>query len=176
MDVRYEGGSHALTGASEPNLVLTDDMALVVMTSSSPAYMGKLSTLPAWHLSDPIDDDERARNDVVESVQRNRNPLVDHPEWVACLFQGTCGGNPSLLFSGLQSVSDQNLCAVSGVDLAWNVPSAWNDDSTAGCNRGFRVVRDGVPISTGGGADERRRGRPRRPDDRAAGDVPERPA
>ncbi len=150
MDVRYEGGNHALTGASEPNLVLTDNLALVVMTSSSPAYMGKLSTLLAWHLADPVDDDERARNDVVESFQGNRNPFVDHPEWVACIFQGTCGGNPSLLFSGLQSVSDPNLCAVSGVDLSWNVPSAWNDDCTSGCNRGFRVLRDGVPISTGG--------------------------
>ena len=150
MDVRYEGGSHAVTGASEPNLVLTDEMALVVMTSASPAYMGRLSTLLAWHLADPVDDDERARNDVVESFQGNRNPFVDHPEWVACVFGGTCGGNPALLFSGLQSATDADLCAATGVTLAWNAPSAWNDDCTSGCDRGFRVLRDGAAIVTGG--------------------------
>ena len=150
MDVRYEGGNHAVTGASEPDLVLTDNLALVVMTSSSPAYMGRLSTLLQWHLEDPVDDDERARNDVVESFQGNRNPFVDHPEWVACVFQGTCGGNPALLFSGIKSANDPSLCAVSGVDLTWNVPSAWNDDCTSGCSRGFRVFRDGVAITSGG--------------------------
>ena len=45
MDVRYEGGTHAVTGASEPDLVLTDNLSLVVMTSASPAYMGRLATL-----------------------------------------------------------------------------------------------------------------------------------
>ncbi|MBP7677343.1 MAG: endonuclease [Thermoanaerobaculia bacterium] len=150
MDVRYEGGTHAVTGASEPDLVLTDNMSLVVMTSSSPAYMGKLSTLLQWHLEDPVDDDERMRNDVVESFQGNRNPFVDHPEWVDCVFSATCGGNPALLFSGLTTATDPLLCSVSGVDLSWNVPSAWNDDCTSGCDRGFRVLRDGVAVSTGG--------------------------
>jgi hypothetical protein len=139
-----------VTGASEPDLVLTNNMALVVMTSSSPAYMGKLSTLLQWHIDDPVDDDERMRNDVVESFQGNRNPFVDHPEWVECVFSDTCGGNPSISFSGLKSATDPLLCSVSGVDLAWDVPSAWNDDCTSGCDRGFRVLRDGVAISTGG--------------------------
>ena len=147
MDVRYEGGSHPYSGASETNLVLTDNGSLI---QTNQPYMGYLSVLLQWHLEDPVDDDERARNDVVESFQGNRNPFVDHPEWVACVFQGTCGGNPSLLFSGLQSATDPNLCAVSGVALAWNAPSAWNDDCTSGCDRGFRVLRDGAAISAGG--------------------------
>ena len=37
MDVRYEGGSHAVTGASEPDLVLTSNLDLVVQTSSNPS-------------------------------------------------------------------------------------------------------------------------------------------
>ncbi len=40
-------------------------------------------TLRAWHDEDPVDDGERTRNDAVEQLQHNRNPFVDHPEFVA---------------------------------------------------------------------------------------------
>jgi len=38
--------------------------------------------LRAWHLMDPVDDREIARNEAVFAIQGNRNPLIDHPEWV----------------------------------------------------------------------------------------------
>lgn len=38
--------------------------------------------LRAWVVSDPVDDRERQRNDLVEQVQGNRNPFVDCPELV----------------------------------------------------------------------------------------------
>jgi len=81
MAIRYEGGKDAATGQSEPDLELTDDRSRIVKTSSSPAYMGLLSTLIDWHLSDPPDAAERARNEVIYSFQGNRNPFIDHPEW-----------------------------------------------------------------------------------------------
>lgn len=81
MAVRYEGGTHPTTGQNEPDLELTDNPALIVATSSSPAYMGLMSTLLAWHQADPPDAAERARDEVIYSFQGNRNPFIDHPEW-----------------------------------------------------------------------------------------------
>ncbi|MBL8728136.1 MAG: endonuclease [Planctomycetes bacterium] len=84
MDVRYEGGG------GEPDLRLTDNAGLIQTTSGGTAYMGLLSTLLQWHQQDPVDAREMHRNDVVYSFQGNRNPFIDHPEWVSCLFLGTC--------------------------------------------------------------------------------------
>ena len=87
MDVRYEGDAGA-----EPDLILTDDIPLIVASSTgnneAVGYMGILSTLLQWHQDDPVDDKERARNDVVYSFQGNRNPFIDHPGWVDILFAG----------------------------------------------------------------------------------------
>jgi hypothetical protein len=38
--------------------------------------------LLAWHIVDEPDNQEIARNDYVQSIQQNRNPFVDHPEYV----------------------------------------------------------------------------------------------
>jgi endonuclease I len=81
MAIRYEGGQDINTQQSEPDLELTNDRSRIVATSGSPAYMGLLSTLLAWHQADPPDAAERARNEVIFSFQGNRNPFIDHPEW-----------------------------------------------------------------------------------------------
>jgi len=37
--------------------------------------------LKKWNHIDPPDDYEMARNDFIASIQYNRNPFIDHPEW-----------------------------------------------------------------------------------------------
>jgi endonuclease I len=87
MDLRYEGD-----WGSEPDLIVTDDTALIVASQTGQneavAYMGLLTTLLEWHAADPVDLKERHRNDVVFQYQQNRNPFIDHPEWVELIYGG----------------------------------------------------------------------------------------
>lgn len=78
MAVRYTGDV-----SSEPALYLTDATAQIASTTN---LMGRLSTLLRWSQADPVDASEQLRNDRVYSYQTNRNPFVDHPEWVAAAF------------------------------------------------------------------------------------------
>lgn len=95
MDIRYEGGTHGVTGAREPDLRLTNDRALIDSARTGEnedvAWMGMLDTLLAWHFEDPPDESERGRHEVIASYQGNRNPFIDHPEWVDCLYLADCG-------------------------------------------------------------------------------------
>jgi len=84
MDVRYEGDD------DEPDLELIDGTP-----TNGCDCMGQLQTLKAWNLLDPVDDRERHRNDVIfTEIQGNRNPFVDHPEWVLLIW-GAAPGAPA---------------------------------------------------------------------------------
>ncbi len=77
MDIRYEGGG------SEPDLILTENIALI---SSTANYMGRLSTLLIWNFLDPVSPAERTRAEGVFGYQHNRNPFVDHADWVEAVY------------------------------------------------------------------------------------------
>ena len=51
------------------------------------AKMARLSYLIEWHYEDPVDDFETNRNNVIYKWQKNRNPFIDHPEFVAKIFE-----------------------------------------------------------------------------------------
>jgi endonuclease I len=76
MAIRYEGRD------GWPDLELNDS----VSNGSAPRF-GRLSVLLQWHQADPPDAFERRRNDVIFTTwQHNRNPFIDHPEWVASIW------------------------------------------------------------------------------------------
>jgi len=83
MDVRYDGDD-----GSTPDLQLLNNL-----TNIGEARLGKLCSLLAWHQADPIDDFEQRRNNRIYEFQGNRNPFVDHPEWVDILFNVDCSGD-----------------------------------------------------------------------------------
>lgn len=74
MAVRYDG--------SDSN---TSDLELQPGNPSS--NLGNLNRLVEWHYEVAPDDFERRRNHVIyDDYQENRNPFVDHPEYVWSLF------------------------------------------------------------------------------------------
>lgn len=99
--VRYDG--------EEP---FTSDMELVSYAPSG-ARFGNVNTLLRWHAEEPVTDAERRRNDLIFSdYQRNRNPFIDHPEWVALIWgeplAGASGSRPIAQVEAIQgSASEQ---------------------------------------------------------------------
>ncbi len=49
----------------------------------TPAF---LSVLIAWHNQDPVNAREIARNNAIYARQNNRNPYIDHPEYVQAIW------------------------------------------------------------------------------------------
>jgi len=99
LDTRYEGdGSDGFVR----NLALTDDVAQITTANNN---MGKLSTLINWHFSDPVETSEQQRNHIIfqntylgVTFQQNRNPFIDHPEYVWAIWGPT--PNDSRLYLG----------------------------------------------------------------------------
>jgi endonuclease I len=76
MAIRYEGGD------GYPDLEVDD-----AVSSGTAPRIGRISVLRQWNTQDPPDAFEQRRNQVIfDSYQHNRNPFIDHPEWVASIF------------------------------------------------------------------------------------------
>ncbi|WP_408055816.1 endonuclease I family protein [Streptomyces lycii] len=76
MAVRYEGGD------GFADLEVNDEVS-----NGSAPLMGRVSVLREWHEQDPPDAFEENRNQVIfDQFQHNRNPFIDHPEWVASIW------------------------------------------------------------------------------------------
>lgn len=59
----------------------------------STAYPGlqkwELDQLLAWSAADPVSAEEIARNNASYTFQGNRNPYIDHPEWVSTVWSSS---------------------------------------------------------------------------------------
>ncbi len=77
MAVRYEGVDPGDTHG-EPDLELVESGSTIGCRC-----MGQLADLRRWHLEDDVSADEKRRHEAAFAFQGNRNPFVDHPEWVA---------------------------------------------------------------------------------------------
>lgn len=80
MDTRYAG-----LDSVTPDLQVVDSL-----TSGGESKLGKLCTLLAWSEADPVDEFEVNRNNKIYEFQGNRNPFIDHPEWISILYSTSC--------------------------------------------------------------------------------------
>ena len=73
-----------------------------------------IKLLYKWHLQDPVSQKEINRNNAVYGLQNNRNPFIDHPEYVALIWQ--CTGLLPVTLLDFTAVKNNNQVAVQ-----WNV-------------------------------------------------------
>lgn len=91
MTVCYEGEE------DNPDLEMTNDMTYSNSKENYTApFFGKLSTLIEWNTQDSVDDAEKARNEKVYAIQGNRNPFINHPEWVNSIWVDTDSNSPEI--------------------------------------------------------------------------------
>ncbi|MFK8006354.1 MAG: endonuclease [Saprospiraceae bacterium] len=52
-----------------------------------------LNMIINWHNNDPVDQKEIDRNESIYAIQGNRNPFIDHPEYVNLIWNNCSGGD-----------------------------------------------------------------------------------
>jgi len=86
MATRYDG--------TDP---MTMDLEIAETPSTSAGRFAKLSTLLKWAEADPVSEEERRRNQVTYSTyQHNRNPFIDHPEYITLIWGSLRIDKPSV--------------------------------------------------------------------------------
>jgi len=123
MATCYEGQG------SYPDLEVVD---YIPATTSAPLH-AKLSTLLQWNAQDPVSDWEIRRNNRIYERQHNRNPFIDHPEYVDLIWNPTPDTQAPTVPTNLIATNISN----NAVSLQWQ---ASTDDTGV---VGYEVYKDG---------------------------------
>lgn len=127
MMVRYDGTSgntwnfQSLNNSTLPSL------------SESPQ---DTTILKMWNLQDPPDKWEVDRNNYIQSIQQNRNPFVDHPEYASYIrFYNLSKLNP--VYS---SEPTNYLTSFSSSSNGTGISLNWNDAAGAQLPSGYLII------------------------------------
>ncbi|MCF8367649.1 MAG: endonuclease [Bacteroidales bacterium] len=136
MEVRYEGD------AGEVDLEIKD---FYTTTSTSPGHLGVLSTLMSWHENDPVDAKEQTRNNnIYNNYQGNRNPFIDHPEYVGLIWGDGFEPEPASHASDFSA----HTITISWVDAVGGVlPEAYLVRMNNSGFENIQVPVDGSPVA-----------------------------
>ncbi|MEO8664229.1 MAG: endonuclease [Ignavibacteria bacterium] len=95
-----------------------------------------INILISWHNQDPPDKWEVDRNNYIQSIQQNRNPFVDHPEYVNYInFNNLTKLNPSYSVEPTNYVTAFSSSAVSS-----SIQVNWNDAVGAQLPSGYLLI------------------------------------
>jgi len=103
------------------------------MTTGAQPKPWALQMLIAWSDADPVSTKETDRNNAVYAIQGNRNPFIDHPEYVADIWEpGTARPEPTNYPANFS---------------AHNIKLTWTDATGAVLPDGYLVLMNAVGFS-----------------------------
>ena len=90
-DISLINTSASVFGGLKPDTTGMSDSAKAEIDkrtyTQGPVYLGLLSELLKWSIEDPVDEREITRNNNIYAIQKNRNPFIDHPEYVYYIYK-----------------------------------------------------------------------------------------
>jgi endonuclease I len=90
MVTRYESNVSSWAG-------LSTEGATTLQANTYPSVnVSYLQMMLNWHFNDPVSQKEIDRNNAAYTFQGNRNPFIDHPEYVGQIWNNTCAGLSAL--------------------------------------------------------------------------------
>ena len=131
--VRYEGKLNSFNfynGSSPAN-----DTSPLDGTEEKAYEDWFLALLLQWHDNDPVSQREIDRNNIVYGIQKNRNPFIDHPEWVNAIWSQ----NPVVVIPAAPENLSASQVSSYFVNLNWT-PSTDTDVL------GYKIYQNGVSI------------------------------
>jgi endonuclease I len=87
------------------NLVSGWNYGMLNNTSNQVFTNQSINVLLTWHNLDPVSQREIDRNNAVYARQNNRNPFIDHPEYVCQIWTAQCASLSSENFITLENIS-----------------------------------------------------------------------
>jgi len=135
MATRYKGEDAGWTGSA--------------MTDGADLEDWAVDMLMEWHEDDPVSDKELDRNEAVYAIQHNRNPFIDHPEYVQYIYDPTGidpVSEPAVLFfralvNPFTSTVTVNYSLASNETVSLDVYDA--------SGRLVRVLQNNLPVAAG---------------------------
>ena len=120
------------------NTVAGYSYAMFNGTSNQVFTTAFLNLLITWHNQDPVSSREIARNNAIYAIQNNRNPYIDHPEYVQAIWNPTADAQAPTAPANLVSSAK----TTTTISLSWTAST----DNTA--VTGYNVYMDNVLKTT----------------------------
>ena len=113
----------------------------ILGTSTFPGLQTwELDVLLAWHNADPVSQAEINRNNASYTFQGNRNPFIDHPEYVASIWGGNSSTDTTVP-STPTSLASSNITSNSAT-ISWTASS-----DNVGVT-GYKILNNGTQVGT----------------------------
>lgn len=86
--VRYEGklGSFNTAYSTSATITPATDQCPLDGTEERAIDLPYVAMLKQWSAMDPVSQREIDRNNAIYAIQKNRNPFIDHPEWIDMIW------------------------------------------------------------------------------------------